>query len=153
MLQSPAGANGMPGAIALTLAQHPDDSGPASKRSSLPAQLATTCPQTALSCNARCLLYVGGRVRLCKRYRELAERNGWSFMHHDGGIEAGLGRLAAVLPRADTVICPVDCVSHGAMHRVRHFCKQSPTQLVLLRSASLSAFARALEQLPAAIST
>lgn len=118
--------------------------------SSLPSnQTATLCPQSSLPCENRCLLYVGGRVRLCRYYRALAEQNGWSFIHHDGGLEAGLSRLAAVLTRADTVICPVDCVSHGAMQRVRHFCKQSPTQLVLLRSASLSAFAKALERLPA----
>lgn len=110
----------------------------------------SACPQTGLPCAARCLLYVGGRAQLCRYYRMLAERNGWSFVHHDGGLEVGLGRLAAVLPRADAVICPVDCVSHGAMKRVRHFCKRAPTRLLLLRSASLSAFAEALERLPPA---
>lgn len=113
----------------------------------VPRQTAA-CLQAGLPCQARCLLYVGGRARLCRYYRLLAERNGWSFVHHDGGLEAGLGRLSAVLPRADAVICPVDCVSHGAMQRIRHFCKRSPTQLVLLSSASLSAFAKALERLP-----
>ncbi|MDN5869261.1 MAG: DUF2325 domain-containing protein, partial [Nitrococcus sp.] len=88
------------------------------------------CPRTGLPCDSRCLLYVGGLHRLCRRYRAVAERNGWSFMHHDGGRETGLGRLAAVLPRAHAVMCPVDCVSHGAMQCVRHFCKQSPTRLV-----------------------
>lgn len=154
MSQSPTGANGTAGAIPLTLVQRSGDLRLAVStgggRTSPPGWEAATCPQTGLPCEARCLLYVGGRVRLCRHYRALAEQNGWSFMHHDGGLEAGLGRLAAVLPRADAVICPVDCVSHGAMQRVRHFCKQSPTQLVLLRSASLSAFARALERLPAA---
>lgn len=154
MPQPPTGTDSTAKAIALPLVQRSGDSrlvvSTSGKRgSSLPIWQAATCPQTGLPCAARCLLYVGGRVRLCRHYRALAEQNGWSFMHHDGGLEAGLGRLAAVLPRADAVICPVDCVSHGAMQRIRHFCKQSPTQLVLLRSASLSAFARALERLPA----
>lgn len=153
MSQFPTGANSMTGGNVPPLAQYPDDARPllgpgGRERDSPPGRQTVICPQTGLPCGARCLLYVGGRLRLCKHYRALAERNGWSFIHHDGGLEVGLGRLAAVLPRADTVICPVDCVSHGAMQRVRHFCKQSPTQLVLLRSASLSAFAKALERLP-----
>lgn len=151
MLQFPADANHIAEANAPPLAQHPNDArpllGPNGGECNSPLGR-PICPQTGLPCGARCLLYVGGRLRLCRHYRALAEQNGWSFMHHDGGLEAGLGRLAAILPRADAVICPVNCVSHGAMQRVRHFCKQSPTQLMLLRSASLSAFAKALERLP-----
>ncbi|EAR21484.1 DUF2325 domain-containing protein [Nitrococcus mobilis] len=148
----------MAGTVAPNRKEHPNEipltvNGGGKRPSAPPRRLARICPQTGLPCETRCLLYVGGRVRLCKHYRALAEQNGWFFMHHDGGLEVGLGRLASVLPRADAVICPVDCVSHGAMQRVRHFCKQSPTRLVLLRSASLSALARALEELPTAQST
>lgn len=152
MSHSPTGPKSIAGASPVALVQHPGDLRLATRSSDerfLPADpQVATCPQTGLPCDSRCLLYVGGLHRLCRRYRAVAEDNGWSFLHHDGGRETGLGRLAAVLPRADTVVCPVDCVSHGAMQCVRHFCKQSPTQLVLLRSASLSAFATALEQLP-----
>lgn len=146
----------MVGITARILTPHSDDLPPvvrtAGEASSPPVRQAARCPQTDLPCDVRCILYVGGRVRLCRHYRALAEQNGWSFIHHDGGLEAGLGRLAAVLPRANAVICPVDCVSHGAMQCIRHFCKQAPTRLLLLRSASLSAFAKALERLPAATS-
>lgn len=155
MSQTSTSANGMAAPVALKRKEHPNEipltiNGGNKRPFPPPHRLVRICPQTGLPCEPRCLLYVGGRVRLCRHYRALAEQNGWLFIHHDGGLEVGLGRLASVLPRADAVICPVDCVSHGAMQRVRHFCKQSPTQLVLLRSASLSAFAKALEQLPAA---
>ncbi len=97
----------------------------------------------------RCILYVGGRDRQCARFRELVECNNGRFLHHDGGLHEGRLRLGSLLPRADAVLCPLDCVSHDASRRVREFCKRHGKKLILLPRASLAAFARGLSELTA----
>jgi hypothetical protein len=105
-----------------------------------------SCAGPDLDLCGRCVLYVGGRTNLAPHFRALVERNNGQFLHHDGGQECGTARLEATLARADVVLCPVDCVSHDAYHRARHFCRHRGTPLVLLRSSGLSAFTRALRE-------
>lgn len=93
----------------------------------------------------RRILYVGGRPSQCAHFRALVERLNGEFIHHDGGREEGRRRLGFVLSRADAVLCPLDCVSHDAMERIRRICERHAKRLVLLPRASLSAFARGLE--------
>lgn len=103
------------------------------------------------SCLHDCaILYVGGRARQCPRLRALVEQRGGRFLYHDGGLQDGHARLAEKLQQADTVVCPIDCVSHDAYQRAKGFCKRHAKRLVLLRNASVSAFTKALDQLRAA---
>lgn len=92
----------------------------------------------------RCVLYVGGRQSQCAHFRELVERCNGRFIHHDGGREDARAQLWDVVQQADAVLCPLDCVSHDAMHRVKRFCERTTKPLVLLPRASLAAFNRGL---------
>lgn len=103
------------------------------------------CPRFDL-CRRR-ILYVGGRPGLGPHLRQLVERANGEFLHHDGGREEADAALTALLPRADVVLCPADCISHSAMVRVKRICRQQAKPFMVLRSASLSAFARGLQQL------
>lgn len=103
------------------------------------------CPGPKL-CGRR-ILYVGGRTNLVSHYRELVERNGGRFLHHDGGVEDSRARLHSILSGADAVVCPVDCVSHDACLRIKQACKQTMKPLVMLRSSGLSSLARSLDGL------
>jgi hypothetical protein len=114
-----------------------------------------TCTEQRDGCRAginlcgRCILYVGGRTRQSVHFHALVERQNGRFMHHDGGLHGGRLRLGSLLPQADVVFCPLDCVSHDAANRVKQFCKRHEKRLVLLPSASLAAFTRGLNELAA----
>lgn len=95
----------------------------------------------------RCILYVGGRQNVTAHLTQLVQRCNGRLICHDGGREDSRAHLANLLPQADAVVCPLDCVSHDAYLRVKQFCKQYAKRLVLLPSASLSSFARGLQQL------
>ena len=92
----------------------------------------------------RCVLYVGGRHGQCKHFRELVERRNGRFIHHDGGREDARTQLWDVVRQADAVFCPLDCVSHDAVNRIKRFCERHTKPLVLLPRASLAAFNRGL---------
>jgi len=92
----------------------------------------------------RCVLYVGGRQSLCAHFRELVERRNGRFIYHDGGREDARAHLWDVVQQADAVLCPLDCVSHDAVHRIKRFCERNTKPLVLLPRASLAAFNRGL---------
>lgn len=105
------------------------------------------CPLPDLC--GRCVLYVGGRAALNGHLAALVAHCNGTLLYHDGGREQSPARLVGLLPRADAVLCPVDCISHDAYRRIKQFCKRSAKRLVLLPSASLPAFARGLHQLDA----
>jgi hypothetical protein len=90
------------------------------------------------------LLYVGGRQGQIGHLRQFAERSGATFLHHDGGVEERGGILQGLVSRADTVLFPVDCVSHAAMLLVKRICRHSGKPLLPLRSARLASFCAAL---------
>ncbi|GFK92608.1 hypothetical protein NNJEOMEG_00433 [Fundidesulfovibrio magnetotacticus] len=93
------------------------------------------------------VLYVGGRCNLVRHYRELVERRGGRFHHHDGGMENSASELHGKLASADVVLCPVDCVSHEACLAVKKACRNCMKPFHPLRSSGLSALARSLESL------
>ena len=97
----------------------------------------------------RRILYVGGRVHLTAHCRALVERHNGEFLHHDGGVEERGGRLDEVVSGADAIVCPLDCVSHDAVRRIRRLCQRYAKQCILLRSTGLSSFARALRDVAA----
>ncbi len=105
------------------------------------------CPNTDLC--GRCILYVGGKTGQCAHFRALVERHNGRFIHHDGGREDGRLRLGSILSQADAVLCPLDCVSHDAVNRVKRFCERHTKPLVLLPRSSLSAFAWGLNEVAA----
>jgi len=94
----------------------------------------------------RCILYVGGRNRLCAHFRTLVEQQNGRFMHHDGGREESPQRLDALLSQVDAVLCPMDCVSHDAVHRIKRDCKRYGKHLMLLSQSSLSAFTQGVHE-------
>jgi Uncharacterized protein conserved in bacteria (DUF2325) len=105
------------------------------------------CPSLDLC--GRNILYVGGRTSQNSHFRALVERANGQFMHHDGGREDSHCHLSAVLQKADAVLCPLDCVSHNAVERVKRFCKRNQKMLMLLPRSSLSAFSQGLNEVAA----
>ena len=90
------------------------------------------------------VLYVGGRFRQAPHFRDLVEKlNGFLFFH-DGGREDGERRLDELLPRADVVVCPIDCISHGATDKIKRECQKLNIRFLPVRRSSISSLARAL---------
>jgi len=79
----------------------------------------------------------------------LVKQHNDELIHHDGGMEERGGRLASVVSAADAIVCPLDCVSHDAVRRVRRLCQRYAKQCIWLRSSGLSSFARALRDVAA----
>jgi hypothetical protein len=99
----------------------------------------------------RSVLCVGGRPASVPVYRELIERTGGRFVHHDGGDEDSVTKLDATLAAADLVICQAGCISHGAYWRVKEHCKRTGKRCVFVESPSAAGLKRALAELqPAA---
>jgi hypothetical protein len=99
-----------------------------------------------LRLNDRAVLCVGGRNGNVASYRELIEREGAQFAHHDGGLEDNANRLDASLAAADLVICQTGCISHSAYWRVKDYCKRNGKRCVFIDNPSISSLARGLEQ-------
>lgn len=106
-------------------------------------------PSGSLDLTGRCILYVGGRTGLVAHFRALVEQANGRFIHHDGGLEENEGRLSRLLSQGDIVLCPIDCVSHGACIRAKRFCKQNAKIFIPLRSAGLSSFVGGLRNIAA----
>jgi len=100
----------------------------------------------------RCIAFVGGRSSQTPHFRELVERYNGQFIHHDGGLESGQGKLESILAKADAVLFPVDCVSHNASRDIKRFCKQGQKPFVPLASSGLSTFTLALKETAGKIS-
>ena len=105
--------------------------------------------EAAVALDGRALLYVGGRPAQLGNLRDLSERLGATFLHHDGGVEDRTGLLAGLVSRADIVMFPVDCVSHEAALAVKRLCRQAGKPFLPLRSAGLGSFYAALAGLDA----
>lgn len=109
------------------------------------SQPETDRPLPAL--DERAVLCVGGRPSVVPIYRQLIERTGGRFLHHDGGEEDAQTRLDASLAAADLVICQTGCISHDAYWRVKDHCKRHGKQCVFVDKPSASSLQRALTQL------
>lgn len=116
------------------------------------AQADSSCSDSVVDNNGQSLcgrriLYVGGRSNLVRHYRTLIERRGGEFLHHDGDNGASLDALRQALANVDAVLCPVDCVSHGACLSVKQACKHMSKKFVPLRSSGLSSLARSIQEI------
>lgn len=90
---------------------------------------------------------VGGRNGNVAQYRDVIEKAGGYFTHHDGGLEDNQGALDSVLAAADVVICQTGCISHNAYWRVKDFCKRTGKQCVFVENPSTSSLTRSLQQI------
>jgi len=135
---------------ALTEAQQERDALETSLAGFLSGNCRDSCPQengkTDLDLCNRCVLYVGGRSSQHSHFRSLVEQCNGRFIHHDGGRENSRHQLGSMLPQADAVICPLDCISHDAVRRVKRFCNRYDKTLILLPRGSLSAFTQGLTE-------
>ena len=95
----------------------------------------------------RSILCVGGRPNIVPMYRQMIERTGGHFLHHDGGDEDNASLLGASLAAADLVICQTGCVSHGAYWRVKDHCKRTGKPCVFVEKPSVSSMARCLKDI------
>jgi hypothetical protein len=92
----------------------------------------------------RRILYIGGRNTVVPHLRSLAESCAAEFQHHDGGVENNPHRIAHMIQRCDAVVCPVDCVSHGACQLAKSLCLRLDKTFLPIPAASRSAFEQAL---------
>ncbi|MDH4450881.1 MAG: DUF2325 domain-containing protein [Rhodoferax sp.] len=93
------------------------------------------------------VLCVGGRSGNIAIYRDLVERVGGRFAHHDGGLEDSQSVLDSSLAAADLVICQTGCISHNAYWKVKDFCKRTGKRCVFVENPSASSLVRGLEQM------
>jgi hypothetical protein len=92
------------------------------------------------------VLCVGGRSSNVPNYRELLEREGARFMHHDGGLEQASEQLDSSLAAADLVICQTGCISHQAYWRVKDFCKRTGKRCLFVDNPSTSSLSVCLKK-------
>ena len=97
-------------------------------------------------CN-RCILFVGGLNRQSTHFRAVVEKLNGRFLHHDGGVEENSQRLTSLVSQSDAVLCPLDCVSHDAMNRIKRDCKHQGKSLQLLRQSGLATFTHGLHKI------
>ena len=95
----------------------------------------------------RAVLCVGGRPASVPLYRQIVERSGGRFLHHDGGDEHHVQRLDATLSAADLVICQAGCISHDAYWRVKDHCKRHNKRCVFVDNPGSASLRRALAAL------
>lgn len=96
----------------------------------------------------RCrILYIGGRTSVVPHLRTAAASRVAEFFHHDGGIDDNPHRIEELIEGCDAVICPIDCVSHGACRMAKTICHRLNRRFLPIPTASRSGFERALDQL------
>ena len=145
--EAPCWPPAAPACIALADATVPSPRPPQTAQPLRPPQ---PPPLAADALRATSVLCVGGRHGHVPQYRELVERHGGRFAHHDGGIEDNAQRLDAQLAAADVVLCQSGCLNHNAYARVKAHCKRSGKPCVYLDKPGVGSFLRGLAQVPAA---
>ncbi len=105
------------------------------------------CSGEELDLCGRCVLYVGGQAKMKPHYREIVQKKQGNFLYHDGGREDAFARLQGDVQRADTIVCPVNCVSHAAVCQLKTLCKKHNKPLVFLRNDGVSSFENGLKPL------
>lgn len=111
------------------------------------AQPVPTPGGPALELRDRAVLCVGGRTASVPAYRQMIEKTGGRFLHHDGGEEDNPNQLDNTLAAADLVICQTGCISHDAYWRVKDHCKRTGKRCVFVDTPSRSSLERALQGL------
>jgi hypothetical protein len=111
-----------------------------------PAQAPVAPVEVPVTLFKRNVLCVGGRSGSVPVYRNVIERVGAQFAHHDGGLEDSAGQLDASLAAADLVICQTGCISHHAYWRVKDHCKRTGKRCIFVDNPSVSSLVRGLQE-------
>jgi hypothetical protein len=93
------------------------------------------------------ILYVGGRNAVVPHLHSVAAAYAAELLHHDGGVEDSMHRIVDMVERCDAVICPIDCVSHGACRLAKSSCVRLNRIFLPVQTASRACFERALMSL------
>jgi hypothetical protein len=109
-----------------------------------PAAAAEPVVRPLLNLSDKTVLCVGGRSGNVPNYRDLLEKEGARFMHHDGGLEQASDLLDTSLAAADIVICQTGCISHQAYWRVKDFCKRTGKRCLFVENPSTSSLSSCL---------
>jgi hypothetical protein len=99
--------------------------------------------------DGRRILYLGGRKSVLPHLKSAAEAREAVLLVHDGGVEDSAHRIEELVGGCDAVVCPIDCVSHGACKLAKVLCRRFNKPFLPISSASRSGFERALDQLAA----
>ncbi len=116
------------------------------KYSSDNLELSIISEDESLDLSGQSIAYVGGRPTTISNFRDLVENLNGTLIHHDGGIQDNMKSLTGVLNRADIVLCPIECVSHGACNKAKSYCKRTAKPFVPLRSTGISSLISGLKQ-------
>ncbi|BCX81305.1 hypothetical protein MIT9_P0883 [Methylomarinovum caldicuralii] len=100
-----------------------------------------------VSLQGRRILYVGGLKSHLANLRRLVQRWQGELIDHDGGQEDNRILLRELVAQADWILCPLDRVSHDAVHRLKRECRHHGKPCLLLPRSSLSAFVQGLQAL------
>lgn len=95
----------------------------------------------------RRILYLGGRAAMVPHLKAAAESRSACLVHHDGGIEHSLHRIEQLVAGCDAVVCPVDCVSHGACRMAKAICRRMNKHFLPISTSSRVGFEQALKRL------
>jgi hypothetical protein len=111
----------------------------------------TCCKDETVPCrlDGRRILYLGGRKNVVPHLKSAAEAREAILLVHDGGLEDSTHRIEELVGGCDAVVCPIDCVSHGACKLAKVLCRRFNKPFLPISSASRSGFERALDQLAA----
>jgi len=107
------------------------------------------CPRVQVC--AKRILVVGGITKMKHFYRELVKSIGGEFEYHDGYMKSGQRKLEVQVRRSDLVLCPVNCNSHGACHKVKGLCKKFDIPVKMLAGSGLGAISNAIVESGATI--
>lgn len=113
----------------------------------LQAQATPAEDAESIALQGQCVLCVGGRSGTVETYRNLVERLGGKFIHHDGGQEDSIHRLESSIASADAIICQAGCINHGAYWKVKDYCKKTGKSCFYARNPSISNFIAGLKAL------
>ena len=80
--------------------------------------------------------------RGCTPY--LFQGGGGGLDYHNGSLQGGTRQLERSLRRADIILCPVNCNSHGACIKVKNLAKKHNKTFYMLPNGSLSTISRLL---------
>lgn len=108
------------------------------------AQCTSNCPNFNL-CEKR-IFIIGGVERMEALYRDLVEKNGGFLDYHSGSMQGGTKKIEKCLQRADVIICPINCNSHGACVKVKNLAKKFDKNFHMLPTGSLSMIKRLLQE-------
>lgn len=102
-----------------------------------------SCSQFDLCQKRVCI--VGGIERMETLYRRIVENNGGYLDYHSGSMQGGIKALEKYIRRADVIICPLNCNSHGACIKVKDMSKKLGKVLYLLPTGGISSVRRVLQ--------